>query len=121
MLKLKTLKEVETAINDYFKECNKLNLPPTEAGLAIALGFTERKDLYNYKKNSRISEAIKRGLLRIENYAETLLLKSDNIAGAIFWYKRFNDLDIKELNKDIEELHDLNDFLKSISHPKNSS
>lgn len=103
----KTVEELQTKIDEYFdvyckdevvmdekgKPCVNTRgalyikyKPPTCSGLALYLGFADRRSLYDYKANEKYSLTIKRAISRIEEYAETQLFVG-NSTGAIFWLK----------------------------------
>lgn len=71
------------AIVNYFKWCEENEKPYTTAGLASALGFTNRMTLLNYQKSEKYGDIINTAKLRIEQYAEEQLY-SKNAAGAKF-------------------------------------
>jgi hypothetical protein len=67
--------------------------PPTVAGLALYLGFADRRSLYDYKYNKpNFSHIINRAITRIEEYAEKQLT-TGNSTGAIFWLKNHGWID----------------------------
>lgn len=104
--KYRTDKELQKAIDDYFSKCKDEPLfdkdgktltdkngnpiffqnPPTVAGLALHLGFEDRRSLYDYKENPKYSHTVKRAITRIEEYAESRLFYG-KATGAIFWLK----------------------------------
>lgn len=107
-LKFKTVEELEKAIDSYFeKECQPeyvkdddgeiviykgnpiiLNLnPPTVSGLALYLGFSDRRSLYDYKERAEYSHTIKKAVTKIEEFAEKQLLSKEKPTGAMFWLK----------------------------------
>lgn len=58
--------------------------PPTVTGLALALGFSSRKELLCYQGKAEFSHAITRAKTRCEEYAERRLYDKDGQRGAIF-------------------------------------
>lgn len=58
--------------------------PPTVTGLALALGFTSRRDLINYQGKKEFCNTITRAKARCEAYAETRLYDRDGARGAQF-------------------------------------
>lgn len=104
-LKYKTVKELESAIESYFEDCNGKPLlddegnvhtdkhgnpiivgakPPTVTGLALALGFTTRQSLLNYQGRKQFLDTITRAKSRCEEYAEGRLYDRDGSRGAQF-------------------------------------
>lgn len=61
--------------------------PPTVAGLALFLGFTDRTSFYEYKTRPAFSDTVKRAITRIEQYAECGVMIKDKPTGNIFWLK----------------------------------
>ncbi len=86
--------------------------PPTLSGLALYLGFADRKSLYDYKKKEKFSYVIRRAIARIEEYAEQQLTIGQ-ASGAIFWLKshgwqeQLDTEDKKEEERDNPSLLDL--------------
>lgn len=104
-LKYKTVAELQSAIDQYFVECEGKPLlddegepyvgkngspimvgrkPPTVTGLALALGFTGRKQLLDYQGRAAFCNTITRAKSRCEEYAETRLYDRDGSKGAQF-------------------------------------
>ena len=104
-LKYKTVAELEAAIDQYFADCegellrnedgtvltdkhgNPIVLgakPPTVTGLALALGFTGRKQLLDYQGRKAFCNTITRAKSRCEEYAESRLYDRDGSRGAAF-------------------------------------
>lgn len=103
----KTPEELQAKIDEYFKtQCKTVPIldsegkplmttkgfpvvelnPPTMAGLALYLGFTNRTSLYEYSWKGNFSDTIKKAISRVEEYAEKQLT-SGSATGAIFWLK----------------------------------
>lgn len=61
--------------------------PPTVAGLALFLGFSDRTSFYEYKTRPAFSDTVKRAITRIEQYAERGVMIKDKPTGNIFWLK----------------------------------
>lgn len=68
---------------------------PTICGLALYLGFTNRASFYDYEKNKKFSDTIKKARLRIENEYEKQLY-NDKCTGAIFALKNLGWKDKQE-------------------------
>ncbi len=98
--KFQTLKDLEQAIDAFFKDCDKKGRPYTVTGLALALDTT-RETLLDYEKNNpklaEFSDAIKRAKLRVQNYAEIQLF-GRNPTGPIFALKNFGWRDKQEID-----------------------
>ncbi len=58
--------------------------PPTVSGLALALGFTARKELLCYRGKKKYRETVERARLRVEEYWESQLFDKDKRQGAEF-------------------------------------
>lgn len=58
--------------------------PPTTSGLALALGFTGRKELLCYRGKKRCRDTVERAKLRVEEYCESQLFDKDRRQGAEF-------------------------------------
>ena len=83
----KTAKEMQKAIDAYFKSVGEGEL--TITGLAMALGFTSRQALINYEGYSpEFFDTIKKAKMRVENDYEKALRKTGK-AGDIFGLKNF--------------------------------
>jgi len=99
-LRYKTVKAMQTAIDDYFAYCDnrtrevfieKLGetivisnpAPYTMVGLARSLGLS-RQALLEYKARDGYGDTIKDARLRVEEYNENQLHEGRNAAGVIF-------------------------------------
>lgn len=58
--------------------------PPTIPGLALALGFSSRQSLYNYKARKEFMDTISRAQMRVEQYTAERLFDRDSQRGAQF-------------------------------------
>ena len=58
--------------------------PPTIPGLALALGFSSRQSLYNYKAKKEFVDTISRAQTRVEQYTAEKLFERDSQRGAQF-------------------------------------
>ena len=118
-LKYKTVAELQAAIDRYFEDCKGRPLldddgnailtkngnpiivgakPPTVTGLALALGFTGRKQLLDYQGRAAFCNTITRAKSRCEEYAESRLYDRDGSRGAEFslkynfrWDEQYNE------------------------------
>lgn len=110
--KFKTNKELEDAIDNYFKNGvrkKKVRVKrgkdwvmeeievPTISGLCYSLGFCSRQSFYDYEKMKEFSYTIKRSRLLIEiEYEE--MLSQGNTTGAIFALKNMGWKDKTEVD-----------------------
>ncbi len=58
--------------------------PPTVSGLALALGFTGRRELLCYRGKKKYRDTVERAKLRVEEYCESQLFDKDRRQGAEF-------------------------------------
>lgn len=56
--------------------------PPTITGLALALGFSSRKGLFDYQRKPMFRDIVDTAKLRVEQYAEESLFDSERVNGA---------------------------------------
>jgi len=70
---------------------------PTVTGLALDLGFCEKKSLYDYAKKPEFVHPIKRALLIVEQGYETAL-RENNATGSIFALKNMGWIDKQNLD-----------------------
>jgi hypothetical protein len=118
-LKYETPEELQEAIDSYFEECSpemvkdkdgnivrdnqgrpvfKMN-PPTITGLALHLGFADRRSIYEYKEKPQFTLTIKKARLKCENFIEKGLYTGEiPAAGAIFSLKNFGWSDRHDIN-----------------------
>lgn len=103
--KYRTAEEMQTKIDEYFKECEGEILrdkngepiidkwgnavivrakPLTITGLALALGFNTRQALLNYQGKEEFVDTILRAKSIVEQYAEERLYDKDGANGAKF-------------------------------------
>lgn len=101
----KTVEEIQTKIDAYFKSCEGTvytddegtpvldkfgrpvivgERPLTITGLALALGFTSRQALLNYQAKEEFVDTITRAKAVVEQYAEERLYDKDGANGAKF-------------------------------------
>ena len=112
----KTVDELQSAIDDYFKNgvkvktvvvgsgktSSKVNIEvPTITGLALHLGFCDRSSFYDYEKNNEFSYTIKKARFFIEQHYEELL-QTGNVTGAIFALKNFGWVDRVDSNIELK-------------------
>lgn len=82
-LKYKSDEELQKAIDDYFKMCDKKEKPYTITGLGLAIGL-DRRQLLEYGEKDVFNNTIKLAKERVHAYAEEHLYKSGIAAGVIF-------------------------------------
>ncbi len=151
--KYKNVEEIEEKIEQYFKECEgkiaedvngnpmytksgnpcwkKAPTPPTVTGLALALGFTCRRDLLNYQGKKEFCNTITRAKSLVEKYTEERLFDRDGTSGAQFSlrnnFKGWKDDEEKRLEIEllkaesqlkniVTEEHTDNNFLEALNH-----
>lgn len=100
-----SVEQIQTLIDAYFEACEGELLldengrpmltkdgapvyigrrPPTIPGLALALGFSSRQSLYNYKAKKEFMDTISRAQTRVEQYTAERLFERDSQRGAQF-------------------------------------
>jgi len=85
LFKYKTKKELEDKIKEYFDICVENEDTPEKAGLCLYLGIC--RDTYSrYRKDDKLTDAIKSADLKIESHWVRSLTKN-NATGAIFYLK----------------------------------
>ena len=112
-LKFKSVAELQTKIEAYFKSCYKTSLddnnepyqvnirPLTMSGLAVDLNTT-RQTLINYSNKEEYFATIKNARSIVEAYAEENLFTARNPAGTIFSLKNnYSWIDKQEITQDI--------------------
>lgn len=98
---VQSVKELEERAEAYFKDCNDKNEPYGMAGLAYALGFTDRKSLSDYSSyGEKFAETLSVIRLRVEADKEKRLCSRDHFTpGVIFDLKNnFGWKDSQDLN-----------------------
>lgn len=127
----KTPEEMQAKIDEYFEtKCKTILIrdeygkplvtskgipvvelnPPTVAGLALFLGFDDRRSLYDYKDKPEFTHTIKKAISRVEEYAEKQLT-TGGATGAIFWLKNHGWADTTK-----QEITGANGGSISVSH-----
>lgn len=94
----KTPEELQSKIDEYF---NQDAVKITICGLALFLGFAERKSLLDYEKKEEFVNTIKRAKLRVEASYEEMLHRPA-CTGAIFALKNLGWVD------KVENTHSIN-------------
>jgi len=83
----------QAKIDEYFdallKEDGTYRRPPTISGLALHLGFLDRKSMYHYRDKDDFYRPVKTAIARIEAFHEEQAAGGDRCAGNIFILKNF--------------------------------
>jgi len=94
-----TLELMQKAVDAYFETCIVAKVPTTVCGLALALGFAQRKSLFDYKGyGEEFCNIIKKAITTIEANYESMLSRSTQVAGPIFALKNMGWRDQKDVN-----------------------
>lgn len=103
--KYETVEELEAKIQEYFDSCQPEQFGdtvilnnPTVTGLALFLGFAQRKSLLDYKEREEFCNTIKRAISCVENAYEQRL-SANNPTGAIFALKNLGWVDKQEIDQ----------------------
>lgn len=80
------VEDLEAAIDGYFALCESENKKASVTGLALALGFCDKKTVYDYAERPEFLHSIKRALLQVESAYENGLW-NNSVAGPIFALK----------------------------------
>jgi hypothetical protein len=116
--KYETPEQLQIAIDNYFSLCDsrtktfktinedghdvvqEIECPEeyTITGLALSLGFCDKRSLYDYEEKEEFTHPIKRAKLRIENQVEKEVRSNKNAAGPIFILKNFGWRDKTEVD-----------------------
>ena len=99
--KYSDVEEFQEKIDDYFDSIIKRNgewiKPPTVSGLALHLGFVDRRSMYHYRDKDNFYAPVKRAIAMIEMYHEEKIAEGKNCAGNIFALKNFGWSDRQEV------------------------
>ena len=88
--------EFDRLVDEYHELCVKDKVAVTFAGMALHLGFSSRRSLYQYEKREGFLHSVKRARLMVEAEYERRLWGT-NVAGAIFALKNHGWSDKQEL------------------------
>ena len=84
----KTPAEMLEKVYAYFHKQAAEEKPPTIAGLALFLGFCDRRSLFDYEtRGEGFSYVIKKARTIVEEWHETMLAEGKANSGNIFWLK----------------------------------
>ena len=103
--------EIESKIEEYFKNCDIHNKPYTVTGLSLALNMS-RQDLINYSKDKEFFDTIKKAKLKIENYLEEHLVTDSSVTGIIFNLK--NNYNWKDKQENVNIQTNYEEYLKRV-------
>ena len=87
---------LQSKIEEYFDLIKSEKIPPTITGLALHLGFADRRSIYEYEGKPQFTLAIKKARLRIERVYEQNL-HGTAPTGSIFALKNFGWRDKHEV------------------------
>lgn len=117
-----SIDKVTKGIAKYFKDTEEKDY--TICGLALEIGFCERKQLNEYSKYAEYSPIVKRAMLKIE-YGYEKKLSGTCVTGSIFALKNMKwrdksdeeiqaekEINLDDLKKEIRELVKENGFSK---------
>ena len=83
----------QAKIDEYFDKITTKDgewiKPPTVSGLALFLGFLDRKSMYHYRDKDDFYAPVKTAIARIESFHEEQAAGGDRCAGNIFILKNF--------------------------------
>lgn len=97
--KFETVKALDAAIEAYFKDAESREKIPNLSAMALALGFTSSKALYDYEQTPKYGASIKKARFRLESILEERLIAGKPPIGLIFALKnRFGWQDKKDLD-----------------------
>jgi hypothetical protein len=95
--------EFQKKIDEYFDKIitrsGEWVKPPTVSGLAIHLGFVDRRSMYHYRDKDEFYEPVKRAIAMVEMYHEEKIAEGKNCAGNIFALKNFGWADRQEVTQ----------------------
>jgi hypothetical protein len=93
--------KLQEACDNYFAKCTEDKEPATITGLALALGFCERKSLIDYAEKVEFVHIIKKAKLKVECEYEKRLSASQP-TGAIFALKNMDWHDKTEVDQNVK-------------------
>ena len=96
-LKFQNVAELQSKIDDYFKDCIDNDEPITITGLCLTIG-TSRDLLLSYSEKDEFHDTILKAKLVCQHYAEKQIFKAKNPAGAIFALKNYGWSDKQEID-----------------------
>lgn len=85
--KYNDVKTLQLKIDSYFALIKESREVPTVTGLALHLGFADRRSLFEYGQTAKYGPTVKKARAIIENAIEQRLLTGKPPIGLIFWLK----------------------------------
>lgn len=98
--KYKDVESFQKKIDEYFDsimENGEYKRPPTVSGMAIYLGFVDRRSMYHYRDKDEFYHPVKRAIGMVEAYNEEKTAGGSRCAGNIFILKNFDWTDRQEI------------------------
>ena len=99
--KYKDRESFQKKIDEYFASITdkdgEYKKPPTVSGMAIYLGFVDRRSMYHYRDKDEFYSSVKRAIARVEAYSEEKAAGGSRCAGNIFILKNFGWTDRQEI------------------------
>ena len=105
-----SVEAMQSAIDNYFADCEENEEPLTISGLAYALDMTT-ETLRAYGEKDQFSVTVKKAKQKVEAFIERRLLGTGQAAGAIFNLK--NNFGWKD-KTEVDNKHDISDGLAAI-------
>ena len=92
--KYTSVKEFQRKIDEYFEfitdpVTGEYKKPPTVSGLALFLGFVDRRSMYHYRDKDKFYAPVKTAIGKIEQYHEEKIARGERCSGNIFALKNF--------------------------------
>lgn len=99
--KYKSVELFKKKIAEYFASITddkgEYKKPPTVSGMAIFLGFCDRRSMYHYRDKDAFYAPVKRAIGMVEAYNEEKCARGSRAAGNIFILKNFGWTDTQEI------------------------
>jgi hypothetical protein len=99
--KYSSVEKFQAKIDEYFASITdddgEFRKPPTVSGLAVFLGFVDRRSMYHYRDKDAFYHPVKRAIGIIEAYNEEKAAIGKNCIGNIFLLKNFGWSDRQEV------------------------
>jgi hypothetical protein len=93
---IKTPEEFDAKVEAFRQLCEERGDPVTFTGMAVYLGFADRRSFYDYAKEPGFSLSVKRAQSLVETEYEKRLA-GNNVAGSIFALKNHGWSDRQDL------------------------
>ena len=99
--KYKSVEAFQKKIDEYFVSIRDKDgeyiKPPTVSGIALFLGFCDRRSMYHYRDKDEFYSPVKRAIGMVEAYHEEKIGYGRGAAGNIFALKNFGWTDRQEV------------------------